>query len=136
MNDNYYPYELEPAAVETGPQEQVPVENAPVSVMSPDGTRMVQVTGEKSYAALYAKVPSGFKFLKVLAQDVENVKFLGGTPEKPLMIMVGFSDARFALFDADGKTLDMATVSGASKVEPPADSPDSLPPLPDSAPGK
>lgn len=135
-NNTYYPYEPAQTVVVNEPQAQAPVEAANVSVVSPDGSRMVQVSGQNAYAALYARGAKGFEYVKVLGQGVDTVKFSGGTDNKPLMIMLEFADNSFALFDANGGSLDAMVVSGATAIEAPMEVPSTLPPLPDTAPGQ
>jgi hypothetical protein len=100
---------------------------------SADGTRMVQIYGDRREAFLYDETGGAEpRFLAYLAAGVTRVRFSQPPPGQPFDIMVMLNDGTFALFDASGKPELQPTSAGA----PPADdaAPSDIPPPPTSAP--
>ncbi|MFI5348667.1 MAG: hypothetical protein ACHQ2Z_03915 [Elusimicrobiota bacterium] len=140
MDNGYYPYEG--AGVTVVHEENQP---APASIpaaekggakTSPDGKRMVQISGADAQSFLYDNTVAPPTFLKYLGQGVSKVRFTGGTAGAPVQIMVEFKDDTFALFDADGNSQSAAVNSSESAAGTPPPAPDSIPPAPTSAPGQ
>jgi hypothetical protein len=115
VNDGYYPYETSnvyvpiPDTPEAPPPSAVPATQATgteSTLKSPNGERMVQITGENSEAYLYDTTGQQPVFLKVLGAGATRARFSGGTKELPLQILIDYLDGRFALFSASGEPID------------------------------
>jgi hypothetical protein len=99
---------------------------------SPDGKRLVDITAD-GQAFLYDKTEAGApKFMKYLGNAAQGVRFAGGAGDEPLRVMLELKGGGFALFDASGNRVEVAKAS-ASDVPP--ETPDEIPPPPESAPG-
>ena len=141
VDNNYYPYENEGVTVQTAevqaPPAAVPAPAADAGTVSPDGSRVVQIVGSDAQAFLYDKsAPGAPTFLKYLGQGASKAKFTGGTAGAPLQIMLEFKDNTYALYDANGNSMDRTVISVSSGTVPPSDIPTSIPPPPTSAPGQ
>jgi hypothetical protein len=139
VDNAYYPYEGAGVTVqnpETMPAPaSVPAPGQGAEAVSPDGRRMVEISGADGQAFLYDKTVTPPSYLMYLGKGASKVRYSGGTGGAPLQILVEFKDDTFALFDADGKSQKAAVTAAAPEGEaPPA--PDSIPPPPDSAPGQ
>ncbi len=114
VDNNFYPYDEESGVVTVKqPEVQAPAGQAPEPgqgrvFKSPDGARMVQISGAKAEAFLYDDTRKPPVFMKYLARGVERARFSGGAGERPLEILLDFKDGTFALFDAGGQPLDRA----------------------------
>ncbi|MBI5622723.1 MAG: hypothetical protein HY924_02985 [Elusimicrobia bacterium] len=117
IDGRYYRYSdvqngivLRPEPVTAPPQPETPA--APVdpqekAFYSGDGTRLVQVYGERQEAFLYAldsaeTAEAEPRFLAFLGQDVAEIRFSNVEDGAPLQILCLLKDGTFALFDADG----------------------------------
>lgn len=89
----------EPSAPEEKPEEQT-------TFYSEDGSRMVEIFGERRESFLYDATGEEPAVLAFLAAETEEVQFSGGTEEAALQILVvtkGEDGVKaFHLFDADG----------------------------------
>jgi hypothetical protein len=139
VGGNYYPYESEGVTVEHEetqvPPAAIPAPNPGAASKSPDGRRMVQLTGANGEAFLYDTTTSPPSFVKFLGGNVSKVRYSGGTAGAPLQILVEYKDDTFAMFDADGNSQSSAVQAAEPKL-PPLAAPDSIPPMPTSAPGQ
>ncbi|MDD2772430.1 MAG: hypothetical protein PHP45_01900 [Elusimicrobiales bacterium] len=142
VDNSYYPYEAEQGnVIVKKPETMLPPDEQPASPSegrnwtSPDGKRMVQLTGPRAEAFLYSVSGSSEPvFAAYLGQGVEKVRFSGGKPGQPLQILLDFKDGTFALYDIDGNALDGPVPPPSGVKQPPAT--DSVPPPPTSAPGQ
>jgi len=111
VDNNYYPYQEGSVIVkspEVGqPPAQAPSAAAGQSWKSPDGSRMVQVAGAQGEAYLYDTSGREPSFIAYLASGVKQARFSGGTRGKPLRILLDFNDGAFALYDREGRALDV-----------------------------
>ena len=99
---------------------------------SPDGKRLVDITGD-GQAFLYDKTEAGApKFMKYLGNGAQGVRFSGGTGDEPLRVMLELKGGGFALFDGAGARVE---ISKAAQADAPPDTPDEIPPPPESSPG-
>ncbi|MBI5883682.1 MAG: hypothetical protein HZB91_11335 [Elusimicrobia bacterium] len=126
VNDQYYRYDdvqngvvLRPEPVTAPPQSPAqpqpeqpaePVNENDNAFYSTDGTRLVQVYGERQEAFLYALDVSEDEdaepvFLAYLAGDVSEVRFSNTEDGSPLRILCLLKDGTFALFDAEGQAV-------------------------------
>lgn len=118
VDNAYYPYE-DGQVIVKNPTVGQPAPEAPATAeagrewRSPDGRRMVQVTGDQGEAFLYDTTSGSPAYLNYLARGVEQARFSGGTRGKPLRILLDFTDGSFALFDADGNAIDSKSPSTA-----------------------
>ena len=142
VDENYYPYEQEQEGtiLVKHPELQTPSAEAPApnpagASVSPDGTRMVQLSAGAAEAYLFDHTVAPPVMMKYLGQGVQKVRFSGGTPGAPLQILLEFLDGSFALYDGDGNAKDASGASAAATALPPSDVPSSIPPPPTSAPG-
>ncbi len=139
VDGNYYPYESEGVTVvheeALAPPSAVPAPNPSAASKSPDGRRMVQISGAKGEAFLYDETVNPPEFVKFLGAGVSKVRYSGGTAAAPLQILVEYKDDTFAMFDADGNSQKSAVQAAESKEAAPA-VPDSIPAQPTSAPGQ
>lgn len=139
VSGNYYPYEDAGVAVEQeetqAPPAAIPTLNPGSASKSPDGRRMVQITGAQSEAFLYDNTVTPPSFVKFLGGNVSTVRYSGGAGGAPLQILVEYKDNTFALFDADGNS-QSAALKAAEPQAPPLAKPDQIPPPPGSAPGQ
>jgi hypothetical protein len=146
VDNNYYPYEAVPSAVTVkAPEVQAPASSAPPTAptasadhswKSPDGSREI-LTAAGGEAFLFDSSSGQAVFVKYIGRGVEKAKFTNDKDGKPLRILVEFEDGNFALFDANGQSLDVQPDSPASAelpgpppvVTPPSGSP-TAPPTP------
>jgi hypothetical protein len=100
--------------------------------VSPDGTRMVQIFGERREAFLYDLTGvAGPSFLAYLAADVKRVRFSQAQPGEPFEILVVMNDGTFDVFDESGNSaLQPAPPPDASAPPDVAPPPSAAPPLP------
>jgi hypothetical protein len=116
VDNAYYPYEQ--ARVSAPKPEPPPTtpSGAPPPVVpasggawnSPDGRRMVQISGARGEAFLYDTTGKEPAFLSYLGEGVEKARFSGGAKREPLRILLDLKDGSFTLLDADGKPLENA----------------------------
>ena len=120
VNDDYVPYDQyreqapadssektpEPPAAPPAAAPNTNAANAPASEggtwKSPDGKRMVQITGTDGGAYLFDESSSPPLFMKFFGTGAEKVRFSGGASGQPLQILVEFKSGGFTVFDADG----------------------------------
>jgi hypothetical protein len=141
VNNNYIPYDQYQQQAQQAPQasadsadssEAVPAPptappSAPPSVAaakapakegnaekSPDGRRMVQITGKEGGAFLFDESATPPVFMKHLGDNVEKVRFSGGAGGQPLRVLVDYKDGTFALFDENGNPEDKAPAAPAT----------------------
>lgn len=129
VNNNYYPYDAGYVTVRE-PEIEAPPASSPAptegsSWKSSDGTRMVQVFGDKALAFLYDTTSGQPVFMKYIGEYVEKVRFSGGG-NKPLKILAELRGGSFAIFDANGNPLD-AVQPDVSPPPPTTPPPDNLP---------
>lgn len=132
MNDGYYPYAGSPAPA-------APASGAGGAWTSPDGTRVVEVTGADAQAVLYEKNGQEMIYRGFLGKEVQRARFSAATAQSAATILIEFRDGTFALFDHAGRRVDealppapeTAPPKGAVPAPPP---PDALPPAPPPAP--
>lgn len=130
LNNQYYPYapgvvQVAPPPVMAAPTEsEIPDssdESAAQSLKSPDGKRMVQISGPENEAFLYDTSSSSPRFMRFLAKNVDRVRFSGGKIGQPLQILIDFKgDSRFTVYDAEG----IPAEKTEAIPEPPAPLPD------------
>lgn len=112
-----------PSGVVMVPVHDAPQPPAPTpkggSFRSPDGKRLVEVTGERDDAFLYDNSGTHPVYLKTLASGVERVRFSGGAGGRPLRILLDLKDGTFELFDESGRPLDEGKREPPAKVPPP-----------------
>ncbi len=130
MDNNYYPYQEGGITVEKAatlpPPETSPAPGTGKQWTSPDLRRLVEVAGTENAAFLYDRTSGKPVYMSYLGRDVAKVRFTGGAGEQPLRILLDFKDGAFAVFDADGKSVQPEEAVSAPPL------PASLPP---SAPG-
>ena len=147
VDNNYYPYEQGGVVTVKNAELQAPPSTNPApnegrGTASPDDRRMVQIFGEANEAFLYDQSSGKPVFLRYLGQDVDKVRFSGGTSGRALQILLDFKDGSFAMFDADGNTLEApAAPSGVppgatTEALPPPAPGDQPPPPPPGVPGQ
>lgn len=125
VDNDYYPYDTirrAPAAA------SAPSGDGRGVWTSPDGRRLVEVTGSDDEALLYDKSTSPPAYVRFLGKDVQKVRFSSGAPPT---ILVEFRGGSFALFDYDGRRLDTAAPAGVKAAPPASELP---PPPPDELP--
>jgi len=131
IDDNYYPYD----SVRRAPAAPAAAAgDGRGAWMSPDGRRLVEVSGAENEAILYDKTGETPVYLKFLGKDAQKIRFSAASPGSPPTILIEFRSGAFALYDYDGRRLDTAA-PGAVKQAPPAGDvppppPDELPPPP------
>lgn len=138
IDNGYYPYDESGVTVvheeALTPPASVPAAgSAGSATISPDGLRLVQVSGTDAQAFLYDKAATPPKFVNYLGQGVSKVRFSGGVGGSPLKILVEYKDNSFALFDADGNSQSSAIKKDEAVAAPPAAT---APPPPSTAPGQ
>jgi hypothetical protein len=127
VNDAYVPYSPGVVAVTAPeapapPTETVDAPTRDTTLNSPDSRRSVQIVGGQAF--LYDTTSGKPVFMKFLANNVERVRFSGGTDGKPLQILLDFSDGRFTLYTSDGlPSDDSATASSEDGAEAPPEPP-------------
>ncbi|MBI2385129.1 MAG: hypothetical protein HYV14_03845 [Elusimicrobia bacterium] len=136
LDDGYFPYEAvrragyaAPAAAPAG---------AANAWASPDGRRLVEVSGPDAQAVLYDKTRQPPSYLRLLGRGARKVRFSSAAPDAPPTIAVELENGSVALFDYDGRRLD-AVKPGAAATPPPAGDvapapPRGLPPPPEDLP--
>lgn len=112
IDNEYYPYQSGYGPAVEPPPSGVALSGG--SWKSPDGERMVEISGNLAEAFLYDTSGKAPAFLKRLGQSVENVRFSGGENGKPLQILIEFSDDRFEIFDESGNSF-----QPVGQMEPP-----------------
>jgi len=156
VNDSYYPYaevaaepQMAPgAAPADSPSAMAAVEasgkgvHGNFSKQSPDGTREVQVYGDRREAFLYDRTGGEPRFIAFLAPGVKRVHFSESSGNN-LQVLLLMLDGTFETFDANGRSLLPSTGNGAPATPQtpgadavPADassSPDAAPPAPPSS---
>lgn len=142
MDNSYYPYENGEVVVAhpdvVPPPAQAPNPSAGSTWNSPDGQRMVQITGDQSDAFLYDRSSGQPEYMKYLGPNVDSVRFSGGTNGQLVQILVNYKDGTFALFDENGDSTQTPPTSAADLPGPPPAAtpppqPEDTPPTP--APG-
>lgn len=129
MSDGYYPYDAVRAPV-------APAPGAGGAWTSPDGTRVVEVTGPDAQAVLYEKNGQEMIYRGFLGKEVQRARFSAATARSAATILIEFRDGTFALFDYAGRRLDAALPPAPESVPPkervpaPPPPPDALPPPP------
>lgn len=136
VNDNYYPYDaLRPAA--SSPLPASP-SGALGSWPSPDGRRLVEVTGPDAQAILYDKTRETPAYICFLGKDARKITFSSATPGSPPTLAVEFRSGSVAVFDYDGRRLDTAKPAPVTQTPPAGDvppaAPGDLPPPPEDLP--
>lgn len=132
-DNNYYPYQDTEGGVTVmqpeiqQPPAEIPTEEVHNSFQSPDGRRLVQIAGSNNEAFLYDTTGDQPAFLKFLGSGVSNVQYSNKTTGNPLQILVNFNDGSYALFDADGNSLQAPSVPTEDEFPGP---PNALPPTP------
>lgn len=132
MNDGYYPYG-EPQAPAA---PSVPAPGAGGAWTSPDGKRVVEVTGPDAQAVLYEKNGQELIYRGFLGKEVQRARFSAATPQAAATILIEFRDGTFALFGYDGRRVDAALPPAPEAAPPkglvpaPPPPPDALPPAP------
>ena len=136
VGNAYYPYETEAGAVTVQtPELAQAASTSPASAYegavstSADGSRMVQIMGPRDEAFLYdLSSSSGPVFMRFLASGAQRARFSKGRPGRPSRILLEFKDGAFALFDADGNSLDLepAMAPGEELPAPPPEAPPDL----------
>lgn len=135
VDNNYYPYDDGTVTVEqpvtAAPPQAVPASaDQGSSTTSPDGTRMVQIYGDRRDAFLYSVSSGRPAFMKYLASGVKKARFSGGQSGKPLRLLLDLDDGSFALYDESGQPLDGPSISAAPGAVPQAPPPSGPPPAP------
>jgi hypothetical protein len=137
VDNNYYPYDMASGGVVVQKAETADAPKSPPppgegkSWVSPDKSRMIIIHGNESQAFLYDNSGDKPVYLAYLGKDIANVRFSQDTAAQ---ILVDFKDGAFALFDLDGKPKTTPPSAPPQPAQPPA--PESVPPVPTSAPGK
>ena len=114
VDNNYYPADEQGNVTVKTPEVLAPPKEVPKastateakSWKSPDGKRMVQLSGANSEAFLYDNSAAQPIYLKYLGKDVENVRFAGGNEGKPVRILIDFKNGSFAMTSENGDPLD------------------------------
>jgi hypothetical protein len=126
LRDDYYPYEAvrnagyaAPAAASAG---------ARGAWTSPDGRRLVEVSGPDAQAVLYDKTGDAPAYVRLLGKGARKVRFTAATPSLPPTIAVESSNGSIALFDYDGRRLDAAKPGAVKEAPPAAEAPSAAPP--------
>ncbi len=131
VRDAYYPYDAMRRAGFAAPPAAPGDRGA---WTSPDGSRLIEVTGPDAQAVLYDKTTESPAYLRFLGKGVKKIRFSAATPSLPRTIAVEFADGSAALFDDSGRRLDAAKPVPAPKAPPPAEVPpapsEELPPPP------
>ncbi|MBI3289252.1 MAG: hypothetical protein HYZ74_07015 [Elusimicrobia bacterium] len=128
VNDGYYPYET---ARGLG-RYATPVagEDARGPWTSPDGRRLVEITGPEAQAVLFDKTATPPGYLRFLGAGAQRVRFSTGGAESLPTILVEFAGGGFALFDMDGRRLDANASAPAPSQAPRPPPMGELPPPP------
>jgi len=125
IDDGYYPYDT----FRRAPPPTATSAEGSGDWSSPDGRRLVEVSGPESEALLYDKTTATPSYIRFLGKDVRAVRFSNGPPPT---IFVEFRGGGSALFDLDGRRLDRAAPAEVKEPPPPSDVPpapaDELPP--------
>ena len=126
------PTPVSSAAPSTSPSAAGPTPSGTGSWKSPDGRRMVQVTGSSAEAFLYDTSGAAPAYMRGLGENVVKVRFSGGTKGKPLQILVDRRDGSFDLYSEKGDILNSSSPQGKSPSAAPSgdSSPPSAPPTP------
>jgi hypothetical protein len=86
--------------------------------VSPDGTRLVQIYGERREAFLYDQTGGGEpRFLAFLASGVKRVRFSEPQKGEPFEIMVVLNDGTFDVFDQNGKSALTPPAAGSAPTD-------------------
>ncbi|MBI2789537.1 MAG: hypothetical protein HYX59_12725 [Elusimicrobia bacterium] len=136
VGGDYYPYETVRRAWQA--PSAAPPAAAPGPWSSPDGRRLVEVSGPESQAVLYDKTTDPPSYIRLLGKGARRVRFTSAEKDAPPTIAVELDGGAWALFDHDGRRLD-ALKPGAVPAPPPAGEappalPAGLPPPPDDLP--
>ncbi|HBA60914.1 MAG TPA: hypothetical protein DCZ92_08855 [Elusimicrobia bacterium] len=137
VDNNYYPYNMESGGVvvQKAETEDPPKSPPPLGEgkqwVSPDKSRVIQIHGNDAQAFLYDNSGAKPVYLAYLGRDIVNIRF---SQDNPAQILADFKDGAFALYDLDGKPRNTPPSKPPQAAQPPA--PESVPPLPTSAPGK
>ncbi|MDD5304331.1 MAG: hypothetical protein PHS14_14630, partial [Elusimicrobia bacterium] len=135
IDDNYYPYDtVRPAAASSSP---APPSGALGSWPSPDGSRLVEVTGADAQAILYDKTREAPAYIAFLGAGAQKVRFSSAAPGSPSTIAVEFRNGSLAIFDYDGRRLDTAKPAAVKTAPPAGDvppAPPGEPPAPEDLP--
>lgn len=127
VDNDYYPYD----SIRRAPAATTPAGDERGVWSSPDGRRLVEITGTDDEALLYDKTTTPPAYVRFLGKDVVRIRFSSGAPPT---ILVDFRGGSFALFDYDGRRLDIAAPAGVKGTPPatelPPPPPDELPPPP------
>ena len=112
VDEQYYPY----AAPLPAPVVVAPATPGPWS--SPDGRRMIELTGTDARAQLYDQSVAPPAYLAYLGRGVQRARFSAGQRGAKATILVDFADGTFAVFDEDGKRLE-SSASATTGAPPP-----------------
>lgn len=126
--DGYYPYSAVRQPAYSAPPASPDASGA---WTSPDGQRLVEVSGPDAQAVLFDAAVAPAAYIAFLGKDVRKIRFSAAAPGYPPTIAVEFSNGAAALFDYDGRRLDAAKPADVKGTPPPADIP---PPPPGDAP--
>jgi len=136
VGSDYYPYETvrRPGQAPSA----APPAAAPGPWTSPDGRRLVDVSGPDSQAVLFDKTKDPPSYLRLLGKGVRRVRFWNAEKDAPPTIAVELDGGATALFDYDGRRLDALKPGPAATPPPAGEAPpalsDGLPPPPDDLP--
>lgn len=125
VDDNYYPYSAVRQAAASAPPAS---RDANGAWTSPDGRRLIEVTGPDAQANLFDATTSPATYISHLGKGVERVRFSVAAPGYPPTIAVEFSNGAAASFDYDGRRLDVAKPAPVKKAPPPSQLPPPPPP--------
>ena len=136
IRDDYYPYDAaRRAAYAAAPAPPFAPQG---SWTSPDGRRLVEVSGADAQALLYDKTPVMPLYLGFLVRGVAKVRFSTAAPGAPPTIALELRDESLAVFDYDGRRLDTAKPAQVKETPPVGDVPPAppgdLPPPPEDLP--
>lgn len=134
VNDDYYPYTPRAGTYERRADAAT---GAGEAWTSPDGRRVVEVTGADAQAVLYEKSDGSLVYLRFLGKGAQRARFSSPSPGSRATVLLEFRDGTFALFDEDGRRLDAAATPAPENAPPkdkipaPPPPPSELPPPPE-----
>lgn len=117
--DGYYPY----SSVRRGYGGAPASPDASGAWTSPDGRRLVEITGDDAQAALFDAATNPATYIGFLGRGVRKVRFSTAAPGYPPTIAVEFDGGAAAMFDYDGRRLDAARPAQVKRAPPPAETP-------------
>ena len=111
VDNDYYPYVdnqngvtvVEPET--TASPNTIPEVGNGVEYDSADQTRMVQLSGNDNEAFLFDTTGTNPTLIKYLGNNVTDVAYSTSFSNKALQILLKYQDGSFALFDANGNSL-------------------------------